>query len=679
MASVIDLADAVEQFHAASLKARQPTFRELVALIREAIREGRIDEAGTALRRSIVPSLDYTSFQSLYRLYKTLAARTGPAEAKVAVLGGMTTTKLAMAVELALYSMGGAVEAFETDYGVYRQDILDANSALYQAKPNTIVLAASWRDLSHRPTLGATSEEVQGLVEAEVAQWSSLWRSAHQRLGCQIIQNNFDRPAWQQLNNHESRQPGGFGRYINLVNQALADRAPPYVVIHDLDALSAAVGRNLWGDERLYYHAKMPCPPQHLVDYGFSIASLLAAQMGLTKKCLVLDLDNTLWGGVIGDDGMGGIRLGQGDGEGEAFLAFQRYAKALKQRGILLAVCSKNAEHVAKEVFEKHPEMVLRLDDISCFIANWNDKAANLREIARTLNIGLNSLVFADDNPAERALVRQLAPEVAVPELPADPADYILAIEQYRYFQISSLGREDLQRAEYYRANAEREEILNGSHNVEEFLESLAMVARIAPVDEVSLERTAQLINKSNQFNLTTRRRTAAEVMALTADPRWFTCTVSLRDRFGDNGLISVLLAKRENDALIVDTWLMSCRVLKRGVETLLHNYLCRWALRHGIRRIRGEYIATAKNGIVKDHYVGLGFAKAPDAGIADLEDNQARTAWEFVIADDWIPQATQISEEDGFPTADAAVVLPFAQPDVAAKSDAATRRADAA
>ncbi len=440
MATCVELREAVEQFHSPSLKTRQAMFRALVARIREAIDEGRIDEATTALRRTIVPSLDYTSFQSFYRLYKSLATGSGPAESKVAVLGGMTMTKLAMAVELALFSMGGAVEAWETDYGVYRQEILDPDSALYLQNPNTIFLATSWRDLIHRPTLDSSCQDVQRLVETELAQWSSLWQTAHQRLGCQIIQNNFDRPAWRQLNNHESRHPGGFGRFINLVNQALADRAPPYVVIHDLDDLSAAAGRNLWGDERLYHHAKMPCPPQHLVDYGFSVASLLAAQMGLTKKCLVLDLDNTLWGGVIGDDGMGGIRLGQGDGEGEAFLAFQHYAKALKQRGILLAVCSKNSEHVAKEVFENHPEMVLRLDDISCFMANWNDKAANLREIARSLNIGLNSLVLVDDNPAERALVRQLAPEVAVPELSVDPADFIQAIEQHRYFQITSLG-----------------------------------------------------------------------------------------------------------------------------------------------------------------------------------------------------------------------------------------------
>ncbi len=297
-----------------------------------------------------------------------------------------------------------------------------------------------------------------------------------------------------------------------------------------------------------FFHAKLPCAPEFIVDYGFSVASLLAAQLGLSKKCLVLDLDNTCWGGVIGDDGLGGIRLGQGDAEGEAFVAFQQYAKALKQRGVLLAVCSKNEEHIAKEVFETHTEMVLRLDDISCFMANWTDKAANLREIARRLNIGLNSLVLVDDNPAERALVRQLAPEVAVPELPDDPAGFIQALEPYRYFQTLSIAPEDLQRAEYYRTNAQREEALSGSANVDDYLRSLVMTARIGPVTAMSLERTAQLINKSNQFNLTTRRRSAAEVSAIAADPQWLTRTVSLTDRFGDNGLIGVLLAKVEGD-----------------------------------------------------------------------------------------------------------------------------------
>ncbi len=408
------------------------------------------------------------------------------------------------------------------------------DSDVYRFRPNIVFLATSWRDLIHRPaldlagTMYSWSAEVTALVDAELADWSTLWRTAHDRLGCLVVQNSFDRPAWRQLDNHEMRHPASLWRFISRVNDALADGAPPYVVLHDVDSLAALAGRRAWGDDRMFFHAKLPCAAEFIVDYGFSVASLLAAQLGLSKKCLVLDLDNTCWGGVIGDDGLGGIRLGQGDAEGEAFVAFQQYAKALKQRGILLAVCSKNEEHIAKEVFEKHTEMVLRLDDISCFMANWTDKAANLREIARRLNIGLNSLVLVDDNPAERALVRQLAPEVAVPELPDDPAGFIQAIEPYRYFQTLSIAQEDLQRAEYYRANVQREEALSGSANVDEYLRSLAMVARIGPVTPMSLERTAQLINKSNQFNLTTRRRSAAEVSAIAADPQWLTRTVSL-------------------------------------------------------------------------------------------------------------------------------------------------------
>ena len=539
-------------------------FAEVLGELRGLLAECRWMEAASLLQRAFLPTSDFTSLQSLYRIYGKLKPHVEPPQkTRLAILGSFTTTQLAQAIELALFSMGGGVEIFEADYGVYRQEILDPGSDVYRFRPNIVFLATSWRDLIHRPaldlagTMYSWSAEVTALVDAELAGWSTLWRTAHDRLGCLVVQNSFDRPAWRPLDNHEMRHPSSLWRFISRVNDALFDGAPPYVVLHDVDSLAALAGRRAWGDDRMFFHAKLPCAAEFIVDYGFSVASLLAAQLGLSKKCLVLDLDNTCWGGVIGDDGLGGIRLGQGDAKGEAFVAFQQYAKALKRRGILLAVCSKNEEHIAKEVFEKHTEMVLRLDDISCFMANWTDKAANLREIARRLNIGLNSLVLVDDNPAERALVRQLAPEVAVPELPDDPAGFIQAIEPYHYFQTLSIAQEDLQRAEYYRANVQREEALTASADVDEYLRSLAMVARIGPVTPMSLERTAQLINKSNQFNLTTRRRSAAEVAAIAADPQWLTRTVSLADRFGDNGLISVLLAKVEADALVIDTWVL--------------------------------------------------------------------------------------------------------------------------
>jgi FkbH-like protein len=640
MASVSNLTDSLAKYLSSPADERSAALRTLLGEVRQAIAAGRADDAAGVLQRAVLPSSDYTAFQSLHRVYGMLRAHLRPAQTtRLAVLGGFTTTQLAQAIELAMFAMGAGVEMFEAEYGVYRQEIFDPASELYRFGPKTIFLATSWRDLIRRPGLDCSREDVERCVEAELSDWLALWRTAHERLGCQILQNNFDRPDWRQLDNHELRHPASLSRYINRLNEEMADRAPPYVVIHDVDALAATSGRRAWGDPRFFFHAKMPCAPEYLIDYAFSVASLVAAPLGLAKKCLVLDLDNTCWGGVIGDDGMGGIRLGQGDAEGEAFQAFQRYAKALKERGVLLAVCSKNEEPIAKEVFEKHPEMVLRLDDISCFMANWTDKAANLREIARQLNIGVNSLVFVDDNPAERALVRQLAPEVAVPEIPEDPAAFIQAIEPFRYFQLTSLGQEDLRRAEYYRANLERQQALSGSENVEDYLKSLRMVARVEPIGEVSLERSVQLINKSNQFNVTTRRRTAAEVLAIVADPCWATWTVSLRDRFGDNGLISVILARIDGDALVVDTWLMSCRVLKRGVETLVCNHLCEFAARRGLKRVRGEYIPTPKNDLVKELFPSLGFAKV-------LEEGDGHAWWELAITPDWAPRPVTIEEQ---------------------------------
>ena len=521
----------------------------------------------------------------------------------------------------------------------FARSCLIPGSGLYRFHPDFVVLATTWRDLGHRPTTADDRFETLRKVDAELADWAFLWQTAHDRLGCQIIQNNFDSPPWRTLGNHESRHPSGFSRYVTLVNLALQDDAPSFVTIHDIDHLSAIWGRWEWGDERFYHHAKLPCSPERLVDYAHSLASLILAQLGVARKCLVLDLDNTLWGGVIGDDGLAGIRLGQGDPESESFVAFQRYVKGLRDRGVILAVCSKNTDSVAREVFEKHPEMVLRLEDIACFMANWDDKATNLGRIASDLNIGLNSLVFVDDNPAERSIVRRLRPEVAVPELPADPAGYIMALERQRYFQTLTVSVEDLKRTDYYRADAARQTAVTSAADLEGFLKSLEMTARIGPITPATLERSVQLIHRSNQFNLTTRRHSAAEVQSMMEDGSWLTLTVSLRDKFGDNGLISVLLACIDGDALLIDTWLMSCRVLKRGVEQFLLNHLAHLRRDRSLVAIRGEYIPTAKNGLVRDHYASLGFTQLGQI------DESGRTRWEFRLDDGWKPLPTFITE----------------------------------
>ena len=619
---------AVEQFAAAGENDRRPAFRLLLDRMKEARDDARFQELAAALRLALTPMLDFTSVQSLNRFYKALPPATGQrSNIKLAILGGFTTHQLRDFIALYLFAAGVSAEIYEADYGVFQQEILDPSSGLYEFKPNVVYLATHWRNLGHLPTLSNSAQEVSALLEAEYRDWALLWQTAHDRLGCQILQNNFDIPPWRSLDNHEMRHPAGLARYVTEINHLLVEQAPPYVTIHDVDSMAANAGRRAWGDERFFLHAKIPCAPEYLVDYAHSVSSIIAAQLGLSRKCLVLDLDNTLWGGVIGDDGIGGIRVGQGDAEGEAFLAFQKYVKALKMRGVILAVCSKNNEQTAREVFEKHPEMVLRTDDISCFVANWTDKPANLRSIAKQLNIGLDSLVFVDDNPTERSIVRQLVPEVAVPEVGDDPIDYITALERHRYFQVVTLGAEDFKRTDYYRANTMREEIQASAGGIEAFLQSLDMTAVIGPIQEATLERTTQLINKSNQFNLTTRRRTVAEVMALRQSPDWVTVTVSLTDRFGDNGLISVVLGRVQGDVLEIDTWLMSCRVLKRGVEQFLLNYLCELARDRNLSYIKGEYIPTSKNDLVRDHYSQLGFRNVE-------AEADGHTIWELSLAD---------------------------------------------
>jgi FkbH-like protein len=623
--------DVVERFLANEAGDKDAT-DELLHWLKSQIKAGNAGQLAEIFPRLLSPELDYTIAVSLQRILKQIrSAGFLKGTTRIAVLGSMTTNPLVNLVDLYLQSGRVAAEFYESDYGTIHQEFLDPDSGLRRFEPDLVVILTTWRDLRLKPQLSDTRDDVRRKVDDEIATWIPLWRIAREELRCQVIQSNFASPPWRTMGNLETRHPAGFGRFISLVNQALADNAPPGLTIHDVDQLAAAAGRWEWGDERFFHQAKLPCAPEYLVDYAHSLAALIIAQQGGGRKCLVLDLDNTLWGGVIGDDGLGGIRLGQGDPESEAFAAFQSYVKSLGERGVILAVCSKNDEVIAREVFEKHPGMVLRLDDISCFVANWDDKATNLARIAEQLNIGLNSLVFFDDNPAERSIVRRLRPEVAVPEVPGDPAYYIRALDRQRYFEALTISAEDLKRTEFYRADSKRQSLESSADDLEGFLRSLDMAARIESITESTVERAAQLINRSNQFNLTTRRYTNADVLGLMANPNWITRTVSLRDRFGDNGLISVLLARVESDALVIDTWLMSCRVLKRGVERLLLNNLIAAAAERGLARLLGEYIPTSKNSLVKDHYQALGFSPVT-GGILE------RSCWELRIDDQWLP-----------------------------------------
>ena len=564
-----------------------------------------------ALRRIVSPDLDYTTASGLARVLGQLRARAdlGERKIRIAFLAGYTGKPLAALLDLYLAAGGVEAELYQPEYGTFRQELVDPGSQFHAFAPDYTIIAPPGRDLGRSPAWGDDAAAVDALIAAEVAEWQGYWDAAR-RAGGQVIQDNFVTPPWRAFGNLDGGHPAALSHYIARLNCALRDAAPAFVTIHDVDALAAEAGRWTWSDERFFHEAKLPSAPEMLPVYAHMLGQIVLAQLGVSRKCLALDLDNTLWGGVIGDDGLNGIAIGQGEAQAEAFLAFQHYVLALKRRGVILAVCSKNTEAIALEAFDRHPGMAIKRDDIACFMVNWDDKATNLGRIAEQLNIGLNSLVFVDDNPVERSIVRQLRPEVAVPELPENPAGYIEALDRKHYFETVAISAEDLRRTDMYRAEAARKAVVSSTGDLEGFLRSLELVATMAPIDANSLERCAQLITRSNQFNVTTRRHGSAELLAMIGDAGWITLTISLRDRFGDNGLISVILCRIDRDAgvLDIDTWLMSCRVLRRGVEDAALNRLVALARRHGLAAIGGEYIPTAKNVLVKDLFASLGF-----------------------------------------------------------------------
>ena len=434
-------------------------------------------------------------------------------------------------------------------------------------------------------------------------------------------------PPFPLLGGLDAQLDGLLQREIHEFNRLTANCIMKSAdILLDIAALASSIGTHQWFDERQWFMSRIAFNNALIPLYCDHVARTLAAIRGKSKKCLVLDLDNTLWAGVIGDDGMEGIHVGQGHPLGEAHQAIQRYALELKKHGVILAVCSKNEESIALQPFREHPDMLLKESDIAVFVANWNDKASNIRHIAQTLNIGLDALVFLDDNPMERDIVRTALPQVTVPEIPDDAALIPRTLAAAGYFDMLSFTADDAKRADQYRDNAMRQQAMTAAGSIDDYLASLDMAIDIRPFDAAGRKRITQLINKTNQFNLTTQRYTEAEVERFETDPTYITRQVRLADKFGDNGMISVLIAKKESDCLLIDSWLMSCRVIKRRVEDALCDELVTTAKAAGITTIRGQYSPTPKNHLVKDHYQSLGFTLA--------DSNEESDTWELTVAD---------------------------------------------
>ncbi len=574
--------------------------------------EGTVDEAvGLANRR-----LDFVATNALDTAVSARIGSSPPAglstrPVRLAILGSSTLAHLHAGIRLGALRRGIWVETYENNYGQYLQELADTSSPLHEFGPTAVLFAFDTAHVTAGIDAGQTSADADEILSEARERIRSCWRQARDAFRCPIIQQTLLPNAIPLLGSNEHKLPGSAFRLIDRLNGWLREAAAEDGVhLLALDARAAQDGLSAWHDAALWHRSKQEVSPLAAPVYGDLVGRLLAALQGRSFKCLVLDLDNTLWGGVIGDDGLDGIVLGQGSPLGEAYVAVQRYARDLSKRGVILAVCSKNDEVNAWEPFDKHPEMVLRRGDISAFVANWNDKAANIREIAEILNIGLDSMVFLDDNPFERTLVRRELPAVAVPEVGEEPSRFAQILADGGYFEAVSITDEDRERTSLYQSNAAREVSRKSATDLPSYLRSLDMELHWSRFDRVGLQRIVQLINKTNQFNLTTRRYSEEDVLSVMANNRAFGLQLRLIDRFGDNGIISIIIGKMDGgDDLLIDTWLMSCRVLGRQVEPTTLNLVAAQAQALGARRLIGEYRPTKKNAMVREHYTRLGFA----------------------------------------------------------------------
>ncbi|MCB1947552.1 MAG: HAD-IIIC family phosphatase [Burkholderiales bacterium] len=503
---------------------------------------------------------------------------------------------------------GVDLEVVTTDFGQVAQEAFDPDSKLNQSTLDAVLVALDYRaypslvDQSVASDKAAPSEKAFDYLQ-------QIRESFKQKGGMICIAQTLACPPYEFGGNFDAQFDGLLRKSLTEFNCALVDdiKSSPDVLL-DVAAMVNMVGAYNWFDDRQWYLSRMPMANTYVPLYAEYLTKLIAALRGKSKKCLVLDLDNTLWGGVIGDDGLTGIQIGQGHPIGESFLAIHQWAKTLKDLGVILAVCSKNDKNIALEVFQKHPGMLLKENDFAVFVANWEDKATNIRLIAKTLNIGLDALVFVDDNPAEREIIRTMLPEVSVPELPKDVSQFLRILSAARYFEKIDFTEDDARRNAQYLGNIRRQEIQESAASLEDYLHSLEMRIRFAPFDEFGRKRIVQLINKTNQFNLTTRRYTEADLVQFEDSGQYITLQVHLQDKFGDNGMISVVICRVNEDCWDIDTWLMSCRVIKRRVEEAVCDELVTRARECGITRLRGYYRPTEKNSLVKEHYRQLGF-----------------------------------------------------------------------
>lgn len=542
---------------------------------------------------------------------------------KIALVGDTATQLLVTALRGIGVERCYNIDLFEAEYNQVERQFMDPTSELYEFDADFIVVFQSTHKLEEHHS--ALLQEQQSRLAVERLQFVTSICSNPVLDGKKIIYFNYPEIEDTVFGSYANKVESSFTYQVRKLNYELMRLSEqfPNLFICDIAGLQNKFGRDFMFAANVYTSTEMVLSIDALPYVASRVMDIVCAIKGQFKKCLILDLDNTVWGGVVGDDGLEGIQLGHGLGIGKAFTEFQMWVKKLKQRGIIICVASKNNEETAKEPFEKHPDMVLKLDDIAVFQANWETKVDNIRTIQQILNIGFDSMVFLDDNPFERNMVRENIPGITVPELPEDPAEYLEYLYSLNLFETASYSNLDKDRTKQYQVEAQRVSLSKSFTNEADFLKSLNMVSTVSGFTKFNTPRVAQLSQRSNQFNLRTIRYTDADIEALANDPDVIDLSFTLEDKFGDNGLIAVVIMKPlDKDTLFVDTWFMSCRVLKRGMENFTLNTMVEVAKAKGYRKIIGEYLPTLKNKMVELHYPNLGFDKVDGTETARYELN---------------------------------------------------------
>ncbi len=551
--------------------------------------------------------------------------RSGVIKKRIAILGGSTTADIKDCLELFLLNESIEPEFYESEYNQYYQDIMFPNSELESFQPDLIYIHTSNRNITDYPEVCDSVEQIEGKLESVYQQFETLWGKADNLYHCPIIQNNMELPFYRLLGNRDVSDYHGRVNFIGRLNEKFYQYARNHegFYINDINYLSACYGLDKWADPFYWYMYKYSLCVPAIPVLSANIAKIIKALYGKNKKAFALDLDNTLWGGIVGDDGPDNLEIGQETSIGQAYSEFQKYIREHRSMGILLNVCSKNEEENAVAGLN-HQDGILKPDDFIVIRANWEPKSKNILEVAGELNIMPDSLVFVDDNPAEREIVRQQVAGAAVPEL-SSVEHYIQEIDRHGYFEVVNLSKDDLERNKMYKDNVERARLVAAYENYEDYLLSLKMRAVIKPFETVYMSRIAQLTNRSNQFNLTTKRYSQEEIEEAATDGKRVTLYGKLEDRFGDNGVVSVVIGRLEGTVCHIELWLMSCRVLKRDMEFAMMDALVSRLRKHNIKEIIGYYYPTAKNAMVRNFYGQHGFTKVSD-------NADGNTVWSMTI-----------------------------------------------